>query len=173
MCGMLRATISATECMPIKPLNLWDGPIAKSNWSVMQVSLGLVFGLDLVILLLSGFSLLPFWIVMLVVLGVFALCVYYENVVLRKSFGASSSPYDAWIYRLVTLRNIFFLINFIPLVQVFGLIVLQPLLVLIEAVTSIDMMVGGGFSPYALAIPVYLVLYFALIVARRRQVSIN
>jgi len=112
----------------------------------MIVSLLLVFGLDLVILLQSGMSLLFFWIWMLAVLGVFAVFFYLENVVFKNRFISTQSKLYTWISLLAVIRNLAFILNFIPLIQILGGVVL---------------MYGG--------IP-YLIIYIILLTSRSKAV---
>ena len=92
------------------------------NLTFMVISALLVFGLDLWILI-SSFSLLAFYIEMLVVLGISAFFFYYECFVCRKRFTNTKSSLDVWILVLIVLRNLICLLNFIPLIQILGAII--------------------------------------------------
>ena len=62
---------------------IWLKVIPRTNTGFMVVSLLLVFGLDLVILLASP-DLAPFFIAMVVVLGIFGIFYYIENRIFKK-----------------------------------------------------------------------------------------
>lgn len=146
--------------------------IPRTNKVFMVISLILVLGLDLVILLVSGFSLLPFWIVMLVVLGIFAVFFYLENYVFSKKFADTKSALDPWISAIIVARNIIFVLNFIPLIQILGLALLGGVLAFIPAVLlgGSNGLGGigslGGLGTMALLTPALLLLYVVLIAFR-------
>lgn len=124
---------------------IWSKGIPRTNIGFLVISLLLVFGLDLTILV-SGPELAPFYIAMLVVLGIFGFFYYRENRVLNKRFANSSSTLDKWIVTLVVIRNIVFVLNFIPFIQIGGAIAL----------------VFGGIP--------YLIAYFILLSKRSKIV---
>jgi hypothetical protein len=97
----------------------WSKGIPRTNIGFLIISLLLVFGLDLTILVGSP-ELAPFYIEMLVVLVIFGVFFYRENRILNKRFAHSRSTLDAWITTLVVIRNIVFVLNFIPLIQIGG-----------------------------------------------------
>lgn len=121
----------------------WSKGIPRTNIGFMIVSLLLVFGLDLVILI-NEMDLLPFWLAMLVVLAVFGVFFYRENRVLNRRFVNSRSTLDKWIVTLVVIRNIIFVLNFIPFIQIGGAMIL----------------VFGGIP--------YLIVYFILLSKRSK-----
>jgi sterol desaturase/sphingolipid hydroxylase (fatty acid hydroxylase superfamily) len=86
----------------------------------MALSLILFLGLDLEILINSP-NLLPFWIGMLVVMIIFICFYYYENSKLKKKYKNSRSNADVWLLVLNLIRNLVFLLNFIPLIQLLGI----------------------------------------------------
>ena len=98
---------------------IWTKGIHRTNTIFMVTSLFLVFGLDLLILINNPF-LAPFYIAMVVVLGIFGAFYYYETRALKKKYSNSSSKLDIWIYVLVVIRNLVFVLNFIPLIQILG-----------------------------------------------------
>jgi len=113
---------AVTQTMVVgKSTSLWAKSIPRTNKGFMGIALVLVFGLDLVILISSGFSLMPFWIEMLTVLGVFVFFLLLENYVLSKKFSNTRSALDQWILGLIVARNLIFLLNFIPLIQLLGM----------------------------------------------------
>ena len=80
----------------------------------------IVFLLDLSIAVSSP-ELRPFLYIMLGVLAVFATFFYLENFIFRKKFANTPSSLDKWISTIIVIRNIIFLLNFIPLIQLLGL----------------------------------------------------
>lgn len=101
----------------------WSKGIPRTNIGFLVVSLLLVFGLDLTILVSSP-ELAPFYFEMLAVFVIFGVFFYSENRILNKRFAHSRSTLDAWITTLVVIRNIVFVLNFIPLIQIGGAIAL-------------------------------------------------
>ncbi|MDP3697017.1 MAG: hypothetical protein Q8R55_03210 [Candidatus Taylorbacteria bacterium] len=101
----------------------WSKSIPRINIGFLVISLLLVFGLDLTILVSSP-DLAGFYIVMLVVLIIFGMFFYRENRILNKRFAHSHSTLDAWITTLIVIRNIVFVLNFIPLIQLAGAVAL-------------------------------------------------
>lgn len=122
---------------------IWSKGIPRTNIGFLVISLLLVFGLDLTILVRSP-GLAPFYIEMLAVLVIFGIFFYRENRILNKRFAHSRSTLDAWITTLVVIRNIVFVLNFIPFIQIGGAVVL----------------VFGGIP--------YLIVYFVLLSKRSK-----
>ena len=79
----------------------------------MVVSLILFLGLDLIILIIEP-GLFIFWAAMAVVMLIFWRLYLYENRILKKRFKSSKSKLDRWILVMVVIRNIVFILNFIP-----------------------------------------------------------
>jgi len=98
---------------------IWSKSIPGTNIGFMVVSLLLVFVLDLGILIASP-GLWGFYVAMLIVISIFAGFFYFEKNVLKKRFLLSHSKLDSWFFGLVILRNLVFLLNFIPLIQIAG-----------------------------------------------------
>lgn len=98
---------------------VWSKGIPRTNKGFMIVSLVLVFGIDLLILMSSP-ELAPFYIEMLVVLIIFGIFFYRENYILNKRFATSRSKLDTWLTSLIVIRNIVFVLNFIPFIQIGG-----------------------------------------------------
>jgi|SRR3989344_1102790 len=109
--------IEGSAAVPISP---WTKSIAKTNKVFMIISLILVFGVDLLILISSP-SLASFWYMMLGVLAVFAVFFYLENFVFSKKFAGTTARVDKGIGIVVVLRNLLFILNFIPFIQLLGL----------------------------------------------------
>jgi hypothetical protein len=99
---------------------IWSKGIPRTNNVFIIISLLLVFGLDLFIII-SDSSLLSFWYMMLGVLALFSVFFYFENFVFRKKFANTTSALDKWISMVVGIRNLIFLLNFIPFIQLLGL----------------------------------------------------
>ena len=99
---------------------IWTKVIPRTNIGFGIASLPLVFGLDLIIIISSP-DLKPFWYMMLGVLAVFALFFCLENFVFNKKFADTTSNLDKGISVVVVIRNLLFLLNFIPLIQMLGL----------------------------------------------------
>ena len=85
----------------------------------MVVSLILFLGLDLFIVLDEP-DLFGFWVAMAVVMLIFWAFYLCENRILKKRFKSSKSKLDFWILVMVVIRNIVFILNFIPLIQLLG-----------------------------------------------------
>ncbi len=128
-----------------KKNKIWSKVIPIANITFMAVSLLLVFGLDLIILIAEP-ELFGFYAAMLVVISIFARFFYFENYVFKKRFLLSSSKLDRWFFGLVILRNLVFLLNFIPVIQI-----------------------GGGISLVFGGIP-YIIIYY--IILRKRSASV-
>jgi len=127
----------------------------------MVISLLLVFGLDLMIIISSP-SLMPFWIAMLIVLGVFLVFFFLENFLFRKKFTYTNSAVDGWILLIIILRNIIFVLNFIPFIQLLGLMILGSALTLFYSGYA-----GyGPLSIFSLITPGLLLAYIILIISR-------
>lgn len=103
-------------------MNPWIRRIPIINTTFMATSLVLVFGLDLLIAVSSP-ELRPFWYAMLIVFGVFSFFLYLENFVLRKKFTNNIPTIDNWITFVIVVRNIIFFLNFIPLIQILGMLI--------------------------------------------------
>ncbi len=128
----------------------------------MVISLIFVFGLDLLILISSP-SLALFWYMMLGVLAVFAIFYCLENFVFRKQFAGTTSHLDKWITLVIILRNIVFLLNFVPFIQLLGIALLGGLF------SAIIGLFGGNGSDsgiFGLVAPILLVSYIILIIRR-------
>ena len=104
----------------VAPTSMWAKGIPRTNNVFMVISLLLVFGLDLFIIISSP-DLRPFWYMMLGVLAVFAVFFCLENFVFSKKFADTSASVDKGISVVVVLRNLLFILNFIPFIQLLGL----------------------------------------------------
>lgn len=100
--------------------SIWAKGIPRTNYGFMVVSLLLVFGLDLFVIISSP-DLKEFWYVMLIVLAVFTCFLCIENFVFSKRLASTKSGLDKWISMVIVIRNLIFLLNFIPFIQLLGL----------------------------------------------------
>lgn len=112
--------VENSTVLPSTPINkIWTKGIPTINLTFIIISALLVFGLDLMILI-SQFNLLPFWIEMLVAFGLFVVFFGFENYLFRNKFANTKSALDPWIVILIIVRNCVFILNFIPLIQLIG-----------------------------------------------------
>ena len=124
----------------------WTKIIPRLNNSCMIISALLVFGVDLMILFQSP-ELAPYFFAMLAVFTIFAVFYIYENRKLKQRFSNSESRLDTWFVALVVVRDLVFVLNFIPFIQLIG---------------GAALVFGG--------IP-YLVVYYFLVRARNKSVT--
>jgi hypothetical protein len=152
-------------------IDMWAKDIPRVNRVFMVISLVFVFGLDLLILI-SNPGLAPFWFMMLGVLAAFVFFYYLENFVFRKRFAGTTSHLDKWILRVIILRNIIFVLNFIPFIQLIGLYLLTGF---ISMIMSMALFSGNvfylGFGIFGLLAPVLLVSYIILIANRYSAIN--
>lgn len=132
--------IENSAVLPSTPVNkIWSKTIPYINVTFMTFSVMLVFGLDLIILIFN-FSLVFFWIIMLVVFGLFVIFFRLENYLFNKKFAKSKSALDPWIGALIVLRNLVFILNFIPGIQIIGamifIVAIWPYIILYSILTS-------------------------------------
>ena len=69
---------------------------------------------------------------------------------------------------IIVIRNLIFLINFIPVIQLLGLALLTGFLAIIPGLLGDEGALGTlvGFSGFGMIMPALVVLYVILIVAR-------
>jgi hypothetical protein len=99
---------------------LWNRYIPRTNNIFLGIDLALVFILDLAIIINSP-ELKPFWYAMLFVLVIQLVFWSIENYYLSpklKTQPTTASTQFFYIFSL--LKNILFLLNYIPLVQIIG-----------------------------------------------------
>lgn len=146
--------------------SLWAKGIPRTNKVFMIISLVLVFGLDLFIAISSP-DLRSFWYMMLAVFAVFAVFFCLENFVFRKKFANTTSFLDKWISMIIVIRNLIFLLNFIPFIQLLGLALLGGFLAIIPGLFGGGGLgLGGGLGGIGLLVPVMVVIYIVLIISR-------
>lgn len=150
----------------------WEKRIPRINKVFMVISLVLVFGLDLLILISSP-SLAPYWYMMLGVLAIFVIFFCLENFVFRKKFANTTSSLDKWITTIVVIRNIVFLLNFIPLIQLLGVSLLGGFLYFFSGLFSgVSELRGlGGFGGYGSIAPIFFVVYAILVIKRYSMIK--
>lgn len=103
-----------------KSNRIWAVEIPRMNRYSMIASMPFVFGLDLAILIMEP-DLAEYWYMMLVVLAVFSIFYYIENFVLSRRLASRSHSADGVLYVFIVLRNIAFILNFVPGIQLLGL----------------------------------------------------
>lgn len=146
--------------------SIWNKGIPRTNSTFMVISLVLVFGLDLFIAITSP-DLRSFWYMMLAVFAVFAVFFCLENFVFRKKFANTTSSLDKWISMIIVIRNLIFLLNFIPFIQLLGLALLGGFLAIIPGLFgSGSLGLGSGFGGLGLLVPAMVVIYIILIISR-------
>lgn len=176
-----KSNVVPTPSMPITPsvvpnmstphsgnsTSLWAKGIPRTNKVFMIISLLLVFGLDLFIAISSP-DLRSFWYMMLGVFAVFIVFFCLENFVFRKKFANTTSSLDKWISMIIVIRNLIFLLNFIPFIQLLGLALLGGFLAIIPGLLGgSGLGLGGGLGGgIGLLVPVMVVIYIILIVSR-------
>ncbi len=99
---------------------IWRKGILTTNIIFFLIYVGLIVGIDMPIVH-SDSSLLGFLQIMYVVLAGYVVFFLLETFVFRKKFGTSASSLDNGIVTVIVLRNILFLLNFIPFIQLLGL----------------------------------------------------
>ncbi len=104
----------------------WNKGILYINFVSLIAYLLLVFGLDFAIVS-SDPSLMEFWILMLGVFAIYMVFFLLETFLFRKKFAALPPGSDTGITVVIILRNLLFLLNFIPYIQLLGLIVMPVL----------------------------------------------
>ena len=161
--ALVQPSVARATVAPV--VSMWGKGIPRTNWVFMGTSLLLVFGLDLFVLMQSNFSLMPFWIEMLIVFGVFTVFFSFENYVFSKKFSSTRSALDPWISLVIVLRNLVFVLNFVPVIQVLGMLLLGGFLAIIPAY-SLGGGLGGDLGPVGLVGPGLFVIYGILITCR-------
>ena len=114
------SSVSGTGDMAVAESKAWAKVIPRLNYVFAAIYLLLVFGLDLSIII-SDNSLIGFWYIMLGVLAAFFIFLGLENFLFKKKFSPYHSKLDLWISILILGRNTLFLLNFIPFIQLLGL----------------------------------------------------
>lgn len=118
------ATIANTSNVHQNQSTIWSAFIPRINKIFLVLSLVFVFGIDLTILISSSFSLIGFWLEMLLVFGVFLPFFCFENFILSKKFAGTKSRLDLYIAVGVVFRNLAIFLNFIPFIQLIGVLIL-------------------------------------------------
>lgn len=99
--------------------NKWLKVIPWINYVAMIISVLLLFVVDLYILIQSP-ELAVFFYIMLGVFAIFLTFFFYEHKILKNKLASSTSALDNWLIALVVIRDIVFILNFIPFVQILG-----------------------------------------------------
>ena len=101
-------------------MNLWARVIPTINYIFLAVSAVFLFVVSLPLVQGSP-ALFAFWDLMLFVFIVFAVLVAVENFVLKEKFAATHTGVDAGLMTVIIIRNIIFVMNSMPLIQLLGL----------------------------------------------------
>lgn len=107
-------------------MRLWSKTIPWINLSSLAIYLVFVFGIDLYTVFQQTYrrdTYWGFWKIMLLVLAVYLLFFWLESFVLKKKFASTTSRLDGWVLFVIIVRNVVFLLNFIPLIQLLGLVI--------------------------------------------------
>lgn len=99
---------------------VWTKTIPNTNLNTMRGCLVLVFTLDLALVIASP-PLIGYWFMMIGVLVLFGIFIYLESYIFAKNFANTTSFVDYILYFLITIRNLLFVINCIPVIQLLGL----------------------------------------------------
>ncbi len=100
---------------------IWSKIIPFMNKWTMIISLILIFTVDFYVIVESP-EFIMFWAIMFAVLGVFFIFYKLEkNKYIPKFRQQRQSRLDKWIASFVFVRNIIFILNFIPFIQLLGL----------------------------------------------------
>lgn len=106
---------------------IWEKVIPRINAGFLILYLLFVFGVDVFVLLSASThergQYMSFWYIMLAVLAVYFLFFCLENFIFKKRFRSTTSRLDSWIVFFIVVRNIVFLLNFIPFIQLLGLFI--------------------------------------------------
>ncbi|MDD2731677.1 MAG: hypothetical protein PHI53_00585 [Candidatus Pacebacteria bacterium] len=117
--GMNEVSPNTDPAIPVVN-QTWRKGILTTNIIFFLIYIGLIVGVDMPIVR-SDPSLLGFLQIMYVVLAGFMVFFLLETFIFRKKFGTSASGIDSGIVTVIVLRNILFLLNFIPFIQLLGL----------------------------------------------------
>ncbi|OGG50817.1 hypothetical protein A2704_06485 [Candidatus Kaiserbacteria bacterium RIFCSPHIGHO2_01_FULL_54_36b] len=99
---------------------VWTAVIPGINISFLAGYLGLLLGIDYPILQAQP-ELARFWYIMLAVFAIFAVFFLLETFIFRQKFATTRSGSDGGVVTIVVIRNIIFLLNFIPGIQLIGM----------------------------------------------------
>ena len=153
---------------PKAPSSSWWGIVIVNKVS-FWIYLALLLIVDLVIVIRTP-ELFPFWFIMVGVFVVFLLFYSFENSYCARRFLETSSRLDIFIGLVIGLRNVAFLLNFIPVIQLLGLaIIAAPLSFGMLGATFGRVGVSGMGGWYLLAAACWLLfamLYIILMIIR-------
>lgn len=115
-----------TQILSPMPNKIWSKFIPYFNYICGALYLLIIFGVDLVLIFNASLgaqqSYWPFWYIMLVFLGFYIVFFLLEGS-FGKKLSNTTSKLDGWIFTIIILRNIIFLLNFLPFIQLLGLVV--------------------------------------------------
>lgn len=156
------ATQSEKESLPTQN-SIWTNGIPTTNKAFMISSLLLVFCIDLFIIIAVP-ELAAFWYIMLGILAMFAVFYCLENFVFSKRFANTTSSLDKWISMVIVIRNLIFILNFIPLIQLLGLALMGGFLAITPGLSGGALDLGSG--ALGLLGPALVALYIILVISR-------
>lgn len=117
---MISQTSTIQNVKPIKS-SLWTSKIPRINMISFVIYVILLLFVDLSIVITSP-SLLEYFYMMLFVFGTFMVFFILENALLCRKF-TDYQDIDYVILVLIVVRNLIYLLNFIPLIQLVGILI--------------------------------------------------
>lgn len=124
---------------------------------------------DLIIVIVSGFSLAFFWFIMLAVFAGYLVFYFLEKKFFVPQFSIVRSPLltviDGLILLVIIVRNVIVLLNFIPLIQLLGIALLLG--------SSFDSFGVGSLlgSSYDAAYGIWIVIVYSILLAGRYSLT--
>lgn len=111
--------------MPVAPPPslIWRRIVPIFDWVTLATSLALLIGVDMPIVAESP-EYTDLLHIMFAVFGVFLAMFILENFVFRKRFATEVRKGDGFFAVFIFIRNLFFIINFIPVVHLLALVVM-------------------------------------------------
>jgi hypothetical protein len=110
----------------------WSKRIPSENRSTRILCLGFLLAIDLLIAISSP-MLASFGIPMLIAYGFFELCAWFEKERAPRFQPLPQVGRDGTIISLIATRNVIIIMNVIPVVQIFGLL-LSPVAFVVELI---------------------------------------
>jgi|GEM_PF-4164420 len=127
--AVTQSAVPARVPVPIEVSSTWTKTIPITNTIFRFIYIALVFGVCGAILVTTAVSspsalalLVPFWAIMVAFFFLALQHFKYENKKFRELFSTSSAPLiDGLLFALILIRNLFFILLFIPGIQLIGL----------------------------------------------------
>lgn len=124
----VQALPTPTDQVPIN--NFWSKYINLLNYITLAICLGFLFIIDIPILNQRP-ELASFFYYMVVSTIIFIGCLLFERRASKRLRHVQQTQIDATIFVLAILRNIIFILNVIPFIQLIGMLLSLPNLVFI------------------------------------------